>query len=141
MGAILRTADGAGVVRAYLCGLTPTPIDRFGRARADIAKAALGAEQAVLWEYVEDVRTLIARLKKDHVQVVAVEQDARSVPYTEHAVHGRVALVLGAEVEGLPKDVLDQCDAIIEIPMRGSKESLNVSVAAGIALYRLTSSE
>lgn len=140
VGSIFRTADGAGVRRVWLVGTTPAPIDRFGRKRADIAKVALGAEETVPWEHVDDMGALIGKLRQEGMQVVAVEQDPRSVPYHTYRPQGPTALVLGAEVEGLPQEVLDQCDAIIEIPMRGSKESLNVSVAAGVVLYALVSS-
>jgi tRNA G18 (ribose-2'-O)-methylase SpoU len=137
VGAILRTVDGAGVTKAYLCGYTPAPIDRFGRKRTDIAKAALGAEDSVVWEHVADTHTVIDQLKKSGVRVVAVEQDTRSVPYTALALDQPTALVLGEEVHGLPCEILDQCDEIVEIPMRGTKESLNVSVAAGVVLYQM----
>lgn len=140
VGSIFRTADGAGVRRVWLVGTTPAPIDRFGRKRADIAKVALGAEETVPWEHVDDMGALIGKLRQEGMQVVAVEQDPRSVPYHTYRPQGPTALVLGAEVEGLPQEVLDQCDAIIEIPMRGSKESLNVSVAAGVVLYKVSES-
>jgi len=137
VGAMLRTADGAGVKKVYLCGYTPVPTDRFGRKRKDIAKVALGAEESIAWEYVADARVLLTQLKENDVQVMAVEQSGRSVPYTEFAVKKPIALVLGPEVEGIEEEVLGLCDTIIEIPMYGKKESLNVSVAAGVVLYEL----
>lgn len=137
VGAILRTADGAGVRRVYLCGCTPTPVDRFGRKRPDIAKVALGAEDAVVWEYTEDVAPLMERLRGAGVRVVALEQDPRSVPYTALSLDMPTALILGEEVHGVPSGILAYCDTIIEIPMCGTKESLNVSVAAGIVMYQL----
>ncbi len=137
VGAILRTADGAGAAKVYLCGYTPTPIDRFGRMRKDIAKAALGAEDSVLWEHVEDIHLLLPQLRSRHVRLVAVEQHARAVPYTSLALDRPTALVFGEEVHGLTFDILDQCDTIAEIPMRGTKESLNVSVAVGVVAYGL----
>lgn len=135
VGSIFRTADGAGVKNIFLTGYTPAPVDRFGRARKDFAKVSLGAEKSVDWERVEDVCTLIERLKRETIQVVAVEQDVRSVAYTHFSPNGSVAYMFGNEPEGLPKKVLDQADVIIEIPMHGKKESLNVSVAAGIILF------
>lgn len=138
VGAMLRTADGAGVRHVYLTGYTPDPVDRFGRKRADMAKASLGAEDSVPWSHADDVLELLAALHKEGVQVVAVEQDVRSVPYTSFAPTGRTALLVGAEVEGVPLEVLDQCNVILEIPMHGEKESLNVSVAAGIVLYHVS---
>jgi len=140
VGSILRTADGAGVERVYLCGCTPTPVDRFGRKRKDVAKVALGAEETVPWEQCVDTLALIVSLKEQGVRVVAVEQDERSIPYATLSLDQPIALVLGPEVEGLPQEVLDRCDTIVEIPMHGTKESLNVSVAAGVVLYRVVGS-
>ena len=137
VGAILRTSDGVGARKVYLCGCTPTPIDRFGRKRTDITKTSLGAEDMIEWEYVEDVLQLIARLQKDGVRVVAVEQSIRSVPYTTLTLDRPTAIVLGEEVHGLPDGILAVCDVVAEIPMYGKKESLNVSVAAGVVLYEL----
>ncbi len=138
VGSIFRSADGVGVSKVYLCGCTPTPKDRFGRKRKDMAKVALGAEDAVTWEYVETVEEAIVLCKKDGMDVVAVEQDARSIPYTKYHVEKPAAFVLGEETKGLPQEVLDMCDTVVEIPLRGTKESLNVSVAAGIVLFRCT---
>jgi len=138
VGAILRTADAVTVSHVYLTGYTPGPIDRFGRKRPDIAKASLGAEETVKWTHIDDVHLCIADLKKDGVQVVAVEQDTSSVPYTSFKPEERIAIVMGAEVEGLPHEVLAVCDGVVELPMCGTKESLNVSVAAGIVLYRFS---
>jgi tRNA G18 (ribose-2'-O)-methylase SpoU len=83
VGAIFRTADAAGVSKIYLVGITPTPVDKFGRVRADVAKSALGAEQTVSWESVKTLAPLVRRLKKEGFTVVAVEQDARAVHYTK----------------------------------------------------------
>jgi len=137
VGAILRTADGAGASKVYLCGCTPLPVDRFGRKRHDIAKTALGAEDMIEWEHREDVLALIGELQKAGVRVVAIEQCGWSVRYNTLTLDQPTALVFGEEVHGLPDDVLKACDLVAEIPMHGKKESLNVSVAAGIALYSL----
>ncbi len=141
VGAILRTADGAGVKKVYLCGYTPTPFDRFGRARADVAKVALGAERIVVWEYCEGTISILEKLRSEGVTVVGLEQDACAVPINLFKCGSLTALVLGSEVEGLSTEVLQHCDAIVEIPMYGKKESLNVSIAAGIALYALHSAQ
>lgn len=137
VGSIFRTADGAGVAKLYLIGHTPTPVDRFGRARKDMAKVALGAEGSVPWEYQKSILPLFRELRKQNIEVVAVEQDKNSVTYRTFKTKKSVALVLGSEVEGIPKRVLALCDAIVEIPLRGKKESLNVSVVAGIVLFEL----
>lgn len=138
VGAIFRTADAVGVSKIYLCGYTPTPIDRFGRARKDVAKAALGAEKTVTWESVADVHDLISKLKKEKYTILALEQAESSVNYKEAKLSSKNLLILGEEVKGIEKDILKKCDQILEIPMRGKKESLNVSVAAGVALFGLT---
>jgi 23S rRNA (guanosine2251-2'-O)-methyltransferase len=138
VGAIFRTADAAGVSKIYLCGYTPAPIDRFGRARKDVAKAALGAEKTVAWESVRDVNDLISKLKKEKYEILALEQDENSIEYTKAKLGAKNLLILGEEVSGIEKEILKKCDQILEIPMKGEKESLNVSVAAGVALYGLS---
>ncbi|TSC82768.1 MAG: tRNA/rRNA methyltransferase SpoU [Parcubacteria group bacterium Gr01-1014_20] len=145
VASIFRTADGAGVSKIYLVGVTPTPLDRFKKFRADFAKVALGAERTVTWEKRQGTSLLLKELKSDEYDILAVEQDKRSVPYYSYKLsrdkrqvkNKKIALVLGEETKGLPKLVLDKCDKILEIPMRGKKESLNVSVAAGIVVYNL----
>ena len=139
VGSIFRTADATGVTKLYLVGITPAPLDRFGRKRDDLAKAALGAEEAVKWEQIagNDVEALLKRLKQDGRELLALEQSKNSVPYDSHKPEGNAVLVIGNEVEGLSRAILELCDKTLEIPVHGSKESLNVSVATGIALYEL----
>ena len=139
VGAMFRTADAAGVSKPYLVGITPAPVDRFNRPRADMAKAALGAELSVPWEQKAKILPLISKLKKEGYTVIALEQSESSIDYKKVKVPagGKIALVVGNEVEGLPKSVIAKCDIVAEIPMRGMKESLNVSVALGIALFRI----
>ncbi len=138
VGAIFRTADAVGVERIYLLGYTPTPLDRFGRVRADMHKSALGAEESVPYSQIDDLEDLVKKLKADKFDIVALEQDPKAEDYRNYKPKSaKVALVVGNETEGISKSVLDICDSIIELPMRGKKESLNVSVAVGIALYKL----
>ena len=138
VGAIFRTADACGVSKIFLTGYTPTPEDRFGRQRRDVAKSALGAEKTVKWEYRENLKDLIEELKKKGVEIVAVEQDKNSVDYKDFEIELKpIAFIFGNEVEGLSKDILNNVDKIIEIPMVGKKESLNVSVSAGVVLFRV----
>ncbi len=137
VGAIFRTADAAGVEKIYLTGITPSPLDRFGKPRKDVAKAALGAEKTVLWESKKTIAPVITALKKDGFELVAIEQSEKSVDYKKYKPSTNVAFVLGNEVNGIAPSVLKKCDVILEIPMRGRKESLNVSVTAGIALFRV----
>jgi 23S rRNA (guanosine2251-2'-O)-methyltransferase len=135
VGALFRTADGAGVDKIYLVGYTPSPVDRFGRPVPEIHKTALGAEQVVPYEVVQAIDELIPRLQKEGFVVVAVEQSPEAVLINDFKVPEKVAYIMGSETEGVPAEVLAAVDRIVEIPMRGSKESLNVSVAAGIVMY------
>jgi tRNA G18 (ribose-2'-O)-methylase SpoU len=132
---MFRTADAAGIDKIYTVGYTPAPIDRFGRKRNDLHKAALGAEDYVAWEQVKSITTLLTKLKKQGFQIIAIEQDKKSVDYRKVVLQTKNAIIMGNEVTGVPKKVLDKCDVIAEIPMRGKKESLNVSVACGVALF------
>lgn len=135
VGSIFRTADAVGVSKIFLTGYTPTPLDRFGRPRKDLAKVALGAEKSLPWEYEKNVLALIKKLKKDGVFVVAIEQSPRSMHYKKISIKYPVAFIYGNEVDGISGDILKECDVIAEIPMAGKKESLNVSVSAGITLF------
>jgi 23S rRNA (guanosine2251-2'-O)-methyltransferase len=141
VGSIFRTSDGAGVAQLYLCGITPEPLDRFGRIRPPFAKVALGAEQNVPWEKVSRTVDAIKKLKRAGYRIIALEQTKNSIPYNSLKIgkNAKVALIVGEEVEGLTPRVLGLCDEVIEIRMRGTKESLNVSVAFGIAAFELAS--
>jgi 23S rRNA (guanosine2251-2'-O)-methyltransferase len=136
VGSIFRTADSAGIKKIYLCGITPSPFDRFDKVRQEFAKVALGAEQFVEWEKVTSITKVITQLAKTGFTVAAVELSDRSVPYTAlRKTKGNIALIMGNEVKGIPARILKACNVIIEIPMRGKKESLNVSVAFGVVAY------
>ncbi len=136
-GAIFRTADGAGVSRIYLIGTTPRPVDRFGRINEKIAKTALGAEKVIDWRYGKTINPFLKKWTEEGKRVWALEQTKDSVDYREVKIDPSAVLVLGEEKKGLPKSVLDKCHQVIEIPMAGRKESLNVAVAAGVAVFRL----
>lgn len=137
VGSIFRTADGAGVKKLWLTGYTPAPLDQFKRVNNEIAKTALGAEQTIEWQQRENILDLIIELKKDGYKILALEQDKNSVDYKEVKLIGKTALIVGNEVGGVEAEILNLCDQIIEIPMRGAKESLNVSVATGVAVFKL----
>ena len=137
IGAIFRTADAVGISKIYLTGFSPRPTDKFGRIQKDIAKSALGAETWIPWEYKKTLIPLINNLKKEGYTIIAIEQDKKSVDYRKVKISGKVVVIMGPEVTGLPKKVLEKCDIIAEIPMNGKKESLNVSVACGVALFRI----
>ncbi len=138
VGSIFRTADGAGVEKIYLIGTTPAPRDRFGREVPEIKKTSLGASDFVAWEQVEEasVSALAARLRADGFAIAAVEQSDRSVSLHDFVPPSKVAYVFGNEVEGVGEKWLKAADSIVEIPMKGKKESLNVSVTAGIILFK-----
>lgn len=135
VGSIFRTADAAGVSRIYLTGYTSCPTDRFGRIQKEIAKTALGAERYIPWERHASVSTVISTLKRDGWGIVGVEQDARAKSFRMAQYSPRTVFVFGNEVRGLSKPLRDFCDILVHIPMRGKKESLNVSVTAGIILF------
>ncbi|MDB5203978.1 MAG: tRNA/rRNA methyltransferase SpoU [Candidatus Taylorbacteria bacterium] len=137
VGSIFRTADALGVSKIYLCGTTPKPIDRFERPVGEIAKTALGAEKSIPWEYSKTTGSVIKKLKKSGVEIIAIEQSLNSIDYKKIKPKGCVAFVLGNEVDGVNKNILKFCDVVAEIPMRGGKESLNVSVACGVAMFRM----
>lgn len=146
VGSIFRTADAAGVRKIYCCGITPSPLDRFKHIRADFAKVALGAEKSVTWESARSTTEVLRDLKKNGWLILAVEQAPDSIPFYEaeslvrnlNGAKRKIALVLGAEVDGISPEVLALADTVLEIPMRGKKESLNVSVAFGIVAFGLT---
>ncbi len=139
VGSLFRTSDAFGVSRIHLSGFTPTPIDRFGRMRQDFAKTALGSEQSIPWDYQRSATAVITRLKRNGYSIVAIEQAPNSLPYTDISAYrgAKLALLLGNEVRGVDARLLKLCDRIVEIPMRGMKESLNVSVTGAIVLSRV----
>lgn len=141
VGAIFRTADGAGVGKIYLSGYTPCPADGEKKYKTDadkmIEKTALGAEKNIPWEKCEDLEKLLEKLSQEKIQVVALEKTDDAEDLKKFKPKFPVALILGNEVEGVAENILQKCDAVISIPMRGQKESLNVSVAAGIAMYEI----
>src|SRR5581483_5035908 len=135
VGSMFRTADAAGVDRIYISGYTPSPVDRFGRLRKDFSKVSLGAE--VQWEFIKDPIELIKKLKKENFVIISLEQNKNSVDYKKVKPENKNLIIVGNEVEGVPEEFLKLSDVIAEIPMQGKKESLNVSVAFGVALFRM----
>jgi 23S rRNA (guanosine2251-2'-O)-methyltransferase len=132
VGSMFRTADGFGVRRIILCGITGTP------EQNGLKKVALGAELAVPWEKTAHAWRAIERLKKDGYAVVGLERCADAAPIGKYRPPKKLALVVGNEVDGIARPLRRRLDAVLEIPMRGTKESFNVAVACGIALYALT---
>ncbi|MDO8521864.1 MAG: RNA methyltransferase [bacterium] len=150
VGSIFRTSEAAGAERIYLSGYTPAPIDRFGRIQKDIGKTALGAEKMLPWEHFSSPSDIIRKLKNEGWAVVGIEQDKHAIDYRKFSAEGGsssggklkkpILFIFGNEVRGISPALRAQCDTLIEIPMNGKKESLNVSVAAGIVLFRAVSS-
>lgn len=134
VGSFFRTADAFGVEKIYLTGYTGQP------PRKEITKTALGAEEFVPWEHHEDPVEVVRPLRKEGWQIVALEQVGGSVELGSFEPELNVLLIVGHELDGVPGSLLALADAIIEIPMQGKKESLNVSVALGVALAHVTSS-
>lgn len=135
VGSFFRSADCFGVEKIYLSGYTGTP------PRREISKTAIGAEKWIPWEYVEDPQCTINRLREDGYAIVGLEITENSINISNFKPQDKTCLLLGNEVLGLSKELLTFCDDVVHIPMQGKKESLNVSVAAGIALHTLRSSE
>lgn len=139
VGALFRTADALGGAEFILSGITPAPIDRFGRTDAKLSKVALGAEQSVPWKQVKTLEELFKTLAG--YQLFVIEQDKRSVPYHSISLSTKelqkIALLIGNEVTGVPQEILDRADTILEIPMQGDKESLNVAISFAIVAFHL----
>ncbi len=135
VGSIFRTADGAAIRALYLTGYTPAPTDQFGRVNKDIAKTALGAERSVPWKKTKSFRLLFRHLRSEGYYVCAIEQSPRSISYTHPPISSKIALIFGNEVRGLSQSILRRADCVLEIPMRGKKESLNVGAAFAIVAY------
>lgn len=146
IGSIFRTCEGFGVQKIIISGYSPYPHmtndSRLphiaNKLTSQIHKTALGAENMVPFEYQEKLN--LEALKADGYTIVGLEQDEKSIPIASYQPPQKVALLIGEEVEGLTSELLQRCDQLIEIPMKGEKESFNVSVATGIALYGITSS-
>ena len=131
IGSIFRTADALSVDKIFLCGICGQP------PRDKISKTALGAEKNIPWEYCWQTWRVIDKLKKEGVFIVALEQTKNSLVYTKFKPKFPMALVVGNEIKGISLSVLKRADKIIHLPMKGKKESLNVSVAFGVAGYRI----
>lgn len=136
-GSIFRTAEGLGVSKIILVGTTPAPVDRFGRKRADFAKVSLGSEDMIEWEYAKSIKPVLKDLREQDFQIIALEQTKESVDIKKFKPVEQFALIVGNEVDGVSKEALEMANVTIEIPMQGQKESLNVSVSTGIALFTL----
>ena len=131
VGSVFRSSDAFKLEKIYLCGVTATP------PNAEIHKTALGAEDSMEWEYEEDTKAVVAKLKQEGYKIFAVEQVQNSIMLdrVELDKTNKYVLILGNEVKGVQQEVVDMCDFAVEIPQFGTKHSLNVSVAAGIVIW------
>lgn len=134
---MFRTADAAGIHRLILSGYTPSPFDLLGGVRKEFAKTALGAERSVAWEHKKNISSVIAELKSAGYAIYAIEETKGAKNIFSYHIKKPFAFIVGNEVTGLSRSVRAKCDAVLAIPMRGKKESLNVSVAFGVAAYAL----
>jgi 23S rRNA (guanosine2251-2'-O)-methyltransferase len=132
VGSAFRTADGAGISKIYICGISPYP------PHNKLAKTALGATFFVPWEYCKTTEEAIDLAKKEGYEICAVENGVEKTENYKIANYAdKLAFVFGNEVEGLSKKILEKCDKIVEIPMHGKKNSLNVATTIGIILFNL----
>ncbi len=133
VGSIFRTADGFGIKKIYLCGITAKPPHR------EIHKTALGAENSIDWQYYENPSEVINKLKSQGVKIIAIEQAEGSIPLNNfiYDEENPIAIILGNEVEGVSNEAMNMADSCVEIPQFGTKHSFNVSVCTGIVLWQL----
>ena len=129
VGAIFRTADGMGAEKIYLTGYTAYP------PRDDLSKVALGADKSVPWEYINDPEVAINIIKKQNITIAALEQTKESISIYDFNWEFPICVILGNEVKGVSEALINHSHHSVEIPMRGIKQSLNVSVAAGVIGY------
>ena len=131
IGSVFRTADAFLIEKIYLCGITATPPHK------DIHKTALGATESVDWEYYKKATELVKQLKDDNIKVYAIEQAEGAISLENFKVtpDEKHAFVLGNEVKGVSQTVVNECNDVIEIPQEGTKHSLNIAVASGVALW------
>ena len=132
VGSIFRTSDGAMIEKLYLCGYTPHP------PKKEILKTALGSTESVSWEYVKNPKEVLLKLKSQSVKICALELTDTSKNYYDISKKDLpLCLLVGNEITGVSQELLDLCDFSIEIPQYGIKQSLNVAVAYGIAIFEL----
>ena len=132
VGSIFRSSDGAMIKKLYLCGYTPHP------PKKEILKTALGSQESIEWEYYENAEQLVLKLKNKGVKILVLEQTDNNIPYYKIGKNDfPVCLVVGNEITGVDQNLIDLCDAAIEIPQYGIKQSLNVAVAYGISIFEL----
>ena len=133
VGSVLRTADGSGCTKVYMCGITPDG------NHPKVKKTALGAEEFMQWEHRKDINELLSELKSEGFQLISVEQSPNSISYKDLKLDDKAAFIFGNEITGVSEKTLEASDSIAEIPMLGKKNSLNISTTVGIILYNTVS--
>ena len=133
VGSVFRTSDAFRIEKIFLCGITSTPENR------EVHKTALGAEDAVAWEYVKETRDIVDRLKEEGYRIFSVEQAENTLSLEDLSItlDEKYALVFGNEVKGVQQDIIDRSHACVEIPQFGTKHSFNISVTVGIVLWQI----
>jgi tRNA G18 (ribose-2'-O)-methylase SpoU len=132
VGSIFRTSDGAMIEKIFLCGYTPTP------EKKEVLKTALGSQNSISWEYIKNPKEIILSLKEKEIKICALELTSKSIPYYNITKKDfPLCLIVGNEITGVSNELLDLCDFSIEIPQYGIKQSLNVAVAYGVAVFDL----
>ncbi|MEJ2347891.1 MAG: TrmH family RNA methyltransferase [Patescibacteria group bacterium] len=134
IGSLFRLADATGIEKMYLCGEMEYP------PSSRIHKAAVGTEKWVPWEKKESILSTIKELKKKDIQIIVVEQNERAISYKEIKPEFPVAIIVGNETEGIEKEVLDEADVIVELPMFGINKSFNVWGSAAVIVYKILES-
>ncbi|MDQ5957175.1 MAG: hypothetical protein QG614_150 [Patescibacteria group bacterium] len=141
VGSIFRTAEGFGFEDFGLIGITPTPLDKHNNKRKDFVKTALGAEDRIKWEFFENTNSLFEQYKDYKIISLEINQQSEDIvnigEFIKNNQEQNFLLFLGSEVDGVSKEILNISERVYHIPMKGQKESFNVSVAAGIILYIL----
>lgn len=133
VGSVFRTSDAFRIEKIYLCGITSTPENR------EVHKTALGAEDAVEWEYVKETRDVVEKLKTEGYRIFSIEQAENTTSLEDLSIglDGKYALIFGNEVKGVQQDIIDRSHACVEIPQFGTKHSFNISVTVGIVLWQI----
>ncbi|HMS23444.1 MAG TPA: RNA methyltransferase [Candidatus Saccharibacteria bacterium] len=145
VGSIIRTAEGFGVSHVYFTGYTPYPTSKndqrlphiSSKLNTQISKTALGADKTLPWSYHSDLVNLVNELRSESYEIIALEQNTGSISVEEYLPPKKVAIIIGNEVAGVDKSIIEKCDKILEIPMFGKKESFNVVQATAVILYQI----
>lgn len=132
VGAMFRTSDAFAIEKIHLCGITPQPPHK------EINKTAIGADRSVEWSYEKDVTEIVKRLKTSGYTILGIEQTNQSIKLSDLEVSGKLVVIMGNEVEGISTEVLPLLDQAVELAQYGTKHSLNVSVCAGVVLWKLS---